>query len=351
MNANQDTFRGPRPAITAGLCGLFVWLPSQRAAIVQAGTESNSPAPVAEIPEGYYLFEEDIVLPLGDSVERASYGTDLWPNGVVPFQFDGNVSAANQQDTLDAMDAWEAVANVDFVARNGESDFLHIQDAAFNASEGVGMNGGRHDIWISDWTFGILVHELGHALAYWHEQPRADRDAFVQINWDNVSQTRCDGSCDSQFEVRGAGGEYGPYDFDSVMHYGACSFTCCRDAEPCESFDCASNVTECRTISVVPPFDVDWQNDIGQRTHLSVFDALTMSFLYPLPDWRFVDQDAGGFDVGTFAQPYRTLNRATTQTPAGGTLWFLQPDYYSAVGNYERAMTWRAGYGTVTLGG
>jgi hypothetical protein len=76
-----------------------------------------------------------------------------------------------------------------------------------------------------------------------------------------------------------------------------------------------------------------------------------MSFLYPQPDWRFVEQGADGSDAGTFFDPYQTLSRAMTQTPTGGTLWFLEPDHYSAVGTFSQPMTWRAGHGSVTLGG
>jgi hypothetical protein len=39
-----------------------------------------------------------------------------------------------------------------------------------------------------------------------------------------------------------------------------------------------------------------------------------------------------------------------SETPTNGTLWILEPDDYVAVGTYARAMTWRAGHGTVTLG-
>ena len=34
--------------------------------------------------------------------------------------------------------------------------------------------------------FGIITHEIAHALGFFHEQSRWDRDEFVELNVDNI---------------------------------------------------------------------------------------------------------------------------------------------------------------------
>ena len=91
-----------------------------------------------------------------------------------------------------------------------------------------------------------------------------------------------------------------------------------------------------------------WQNAIGQRDHLSDFDQLTMSFLYPEDDWVFVDGSGHGQQAGTFLKPYRSFAAGVAATPPGGTLW-IQPGSYSSAGTYAVPITIRAPLGGVTL--
>src|SRR5262249_41957119 len=140
---------------------------------------------------GFVLVEGDIQVPAQHSINgrfqpKATYTIFLWDNGVVPFVFFPNVSPENQKAMLDAMAVWEAVANVDFRPYNGEPNFVSIQNSTDNNSP-VGMVGGMQIINIFNWDKKfIMAHELGHCLGLLHEQNRADRNQYVQINEGNV---------------------------------------------------------------------------------------------------------------------------------------------------------------------
>jgi len=67
---------------------------------------------------------------------------------------------------------------------------------------------------------GIAIHEMMHALGYYHEQSRPDRDQFVQIIFANVPA-----GVRGNFEKRSDTTNQGTkYDYNSVMHYGSTAF-------------------------------------------------------------------------------------------------------------------------------
>jgi hypothetical protein len=333
--------------ITVAVAGCLV--PSVQTGALAQGLPDQGYTRPEDIPPGYVLVDGDMLLPSPTVKPQATYETNLWPNGIVPYEFDANVvgglrGVANPQAAmLQAMADWEAVANVDFRPRNGEADYVHIQNSTGNNSQ-IGRQGGRQIINIFNWDFEfIMAHELGHALGYYHEQSRADRAAYVTINTANISQTACGGGpCDSQFQLESGSDNYGPYDFDSVMHYGQCAFSVCGTCP-------GINPANCITITVQPAFAAQWQTAIGQRTHLSYWDSQVMSFMYPPPNWRF--QRPGGNDgsPGSFLQPYATFTKGVQGTPAGGHLWLLAPQTISGVTFLNKPMQISAPVGGVKL--
>ncbi|EPB73618.1 astacin [Ancylostoma ceylanicum] len=73
--------------------------------------------------------------------------------------------------------------------------------------------------------FGIVTHEIGHALGFYHTQSRYDRDDYVDIEFSNISP-----DMQYNFAKRTPLTEYHfgqKYDYGSVMQYNACSFPGC----------------------------------------------------------------------------------------------------------------------------
>ena len=59
-----------------------------------------------EIPRGYKLVDDMIVEEDFGTPARGTHQANLWPGGVVPYEFDANVTQLNQDRTLAAMAEW-----------------------------------------------------------------------------------------------------------------------------------------------------------------------------------------------------------------------------------------------------
>ena len=198
----------------------------------------------------------------------------LWTNGIVPYQFSTSIQTNYRHTIRDAMDHWEDRTCLQFTLRNGERDYVEYNNKdRICYSSWVGRHGSKQTVNVfSDSTawcsFGAIVHEIGHAIGFWHEQSRPDRDNYVQINFKNVDTNNY-----RQFmkwtnnEVDSRGSEY---DYGSVMHYSTTSLVNCNG---CQSIQ-VTNITAYRA---------QGSPTLGQSTGLSVRDVQQTNNLYSCP--------------------------------------------------------------------
>ncbi|XP_073252673.1 zinc metalloproteinase nas-6-like [Porites lutea] len=149
-----------------------------------------------------------------------------WISGgqaVVPYQLEGSVGHARRVISA-AIQHWERnVPCLKFVPRSSHRNYV-----SFFAGGGcysmVGRVGGQQKISIGRGCeyLHTVIHEIGHALGFWHEQSRPDRDRYINIHWNNIPtgfRSQFTKMSESAINSRGVG-----YDYDSVMHYHSTAF-------------------------------------------------------------------------------------------------------------------------------
>jgi hypothetical protein len=200
--------------------------------------------------------------------ERGVFSPNTWPGGIVYYRFVPRVTPAQRQKMLSAWATLSSVANVQFVERTNQHNYIEIgysDTPGVSFSSHIGMLGSKQSIAMDPFFFdfpGVIMHETMHALGMWHEQQRADRDQHIEVLFDVV-----DPQYREQFDIVNATAD-GPYDFASLMHY---------------QFHAFSPVHE-RTIRVLAPHEREWQQHIGQFIHREAApsngDVWTLTRLY-----------------------------------------------------------------------
>ncbi|CAJ0955535.1 unnamed protein product, partial [Mesorhabditis belari] len=108
-------------------------------------------------------------------------------------------------------------------------------------------------------SLGTVMHEIGHALGFYHEQARSDRDSYVNILWQDIQSIY-----QSQFSEQSAASmiDYGvAYDYGSVMHYDQFAFSSNGQA-------------------AIQTLDPNYQLTIGQRNQAAFADVKKINLAY-----------------------------------------------------------------------
>ncbi|XP_035206424.1 dorsal-ventral patterning tolloid-like protein 1 [Stegodyphus dumicola] len=180
-----------------------------------------------ETEDGKPIVEGDIVLPPGskrpNEIEEHKGIVNIltiWTNGKVSYNFHSSVDDNLKAMIVDAMGEWEKHTCLKFTEKAIDFNYLRFradQEGCWSMIGKINTIFAGQDVSIGPGCnrSNIIVHEIGHAIGFYHEQSRNDRDRYIHILWNNMPVARY-----SQFD-KGIENPRGvEYDFTSVMHYG-----------------------------------------------------------------------------------------------------------------------------------
>ena len=122
----------------------------------------------------------------------AARNRDLWPDATVYYSYGTGISTSRAYTIRDAMDRWEDGTCLRFIPKTTETNYIDFVDRGDNRcnTNSIGMNArdSQHINLGADRCYGFVPHKVGHALGFFHEQSRPDRDSYVRIVWSNVAK-------------------------------------------------------------------------------------------------------------------------------------------------------------------
>ncbi|XP_012520108.1 PREDICTED: meprin A subunit alpha [Propithecus coquereli] len=207
---------------------------------------------------GLDLFQGDILLKNSRNALRDPSFRWKFP---IPYILADNLELNAKGAILYAFEMFRLRSCVDFKPYEGESSYIIFQQFSGCWSM-VGDQQEGQDISIGsgcDYK-AIIEHEILHALGFYHEQSRTDRDDYVNIWWDEIIpgyEHNFDTYDDNFITDLNT-----PYDYESVMHYAPFSFN---------KNDSVPTIT-----AKIPEFD----SIIGQRLDFSALDLERLNRMY-----------------------------------------------------------------------
>uniref|UniRef100_A0AAV2IZ13 Metalloendopeptidase n=1 Tax=Knipowitschia caucasica TaxID=637954 RepID=A0AAV2IZ13_KNICA len=177
----------------------------------------------------------------------------IWPSPAIPYEIHDEIKS-RKSDIEAATKMISDKTCVTFHKRTSETDYLHFQNGQGCASY-VGLIHGQQPIYVaSDCRIGNIVHEILHALGFYHEHTRMDRDQYIKIFEENVMKKAW-----NNFSKQPGNTLNIPYDVSSILHYGSWYFSS-------NGLPTIESLVE--------------TEDMGQRRRLTKFDIERVQKLY-----------------------------------------------------------------------
>lgn len=127
----------------------------------------------------------------------------------------------------DAIEEFKKHTCIKFIPRAAEKDYIVFDNDKTGCWSHVGKIGGPQTVNYQTpgcmTLVGTVIHEILHALGFYHEQSRYDRDNYVKVNFRNIPRDKyvnfekMPRTEMKTFSVK--------YDMNSVLHYSAYAFS------------------------------------------------------------------------------------------------------------------------------
>ncbi|CAI5663616.1 unnamed protein product [Oreochromis niloticus] len=238
-----------------------------------------------DIPEiNKEFLNDDILEPTNMQKSTIIDENILWKSPV-PYVLNNDLDINSKGVILRAFDQFRLKSCIDFKPRDSEDDYISVKqlDGCWSYIGQVISNGQELSIGRGCGSIAIVEHEFLHALGFYHEQSRYDRNDYVTIQFENILEDK-----KNNFRIVGSNESttHGvPYDYLSVMHYAKDAFT---------NGNGSTIITK----------DPNFQNLIGQRLEMSASDVQELNLLYKC-NTSIAFKMYCGFTNGTMCQMNR----------------------------------------------
>ncbi|XP_071760146.2 low choriolytic enzyme-like [Centroberyx gerrardi] len=212
-----------------------------------------------------FLLEGDLMIPKTRSAMRCFSKTFscLWPKSAygrveIPFIIHAKYNTLERNEILNAMKDFHSKTCIRFIPRVRQRIYISFEPK-YGCFSSLGRIGDKQVVSLSRFgcvRHGIIQHELLHALGFYHEHTRSDRDRYVRINWQYIKDYYV-----HNFKTKDTNNLNTPYDYSSILHYGRTAF---------------SSEFGKDTITPIPDPSVA----IGQRNGMSDIDIRRINTLY-----------------------------------------------------------------------